>query len=512
MARWALAYLIALWFIACALSPAWAGTTGILRGRVTDSVSRAPLAGVAVSVVSPSQAAQAVSDAAGGFSFLSLAPDTYVVSLTKSGYDLATISGITVVSDQTQNLTFELRKTLRTIGQVRARSTSDVVRPGATSDVYSINAATQKAASAVGGPGGVDYGYSGLATVPGLYILQGQQGWQQLISVRGGDPGNVAVELDGIPMARSSDGGTASTLSSLGQQELQAYTGGTPASADANGLSGYINQVMRTGTYPGFATATLGLGSPVFYNKGSIEIGGATTNRDFSYFVATSAVNQDYRYCGQDNCGGNLSHFFEPLAISGSTGPSTPLVPVYNGSGPANFSPGVVYALQNTADRETIANFHFGLPHRHSDLKDDIQALYVTSEIFAKFYSSIGDLGGLSYVTNVLGRPTYTDYNYYAGQVYAPPDPSQVRMAYFPSSPTQRPFAAPLPPNLREGNTNGVAVTKLQYQHNFNASSFLRIFGYTNYSNWFINGPVSEFFNYGGQIGDFEITEHAHGF
>ena len=52
---------------------------------------------------------------------------------------------------------------------------------------------------------------------------------------------------------------------------------------------------------------------------------------------------------------------------------------------------------------------------------------------------------------------------------------------------------------------------KLQYQKNFNSTSYLRLFGYTNYSNWFISGPVSEFFNYGGQIGDFEITEHAYG-
>ena len=215
---------------------------------------------------------------------------------------------------------------LRTIGTVRARTTTDVVRPGTTSDVYSINSAKQAAATAVGGPGGVDFAYSGLATVPGLYILQGQQGWQQLISVRGGDPGDVAVELDGVPMFRASDGGTASTLSSLGQQELQAYTGGAPASADANGLSGYINQVMRTGTYPGFVDATLGAGYPTFYHKASIEFGGATPEPLFTYFFATSGVNQGYRYCGQDMCGGYTNGFFYPLQVTGKSGS------VYDGS------------------------------------------------------------------------------------------------------------------------------------------------------------------------------------
>ena len=512
MRRRAPAWLLAfatLWF---STVPALAGTTGALRGRVLDSDSRAPLAGVLVSVASPSQTARAQTDAAGNFTFLSLAPDTYLLSLSKAGYDDAAIAGVTVTADQVQNLSFDLRKALRTVGTVRSRSTSDVVRPGATSDVYSINAATQAAATAVGGPGSVDYGYSGLATVPGLYILQGQQGWEQLISVRGGDPGDVAVELDGIPMSRSSDGGTSSTLSSLGQQELQAYTGGTPASADANGLSGYINQVIRTGTYPGFVTGTLGVGGPAFYHKASIEIGGATPSRNFTYYVATSGVNQDYRYCGQDLCGGNTSHFFYPLSIAGSTGPSTPTVPVYNGTGPAYFAPGATYALSDTADRETIANLHFALPHRSGDLKDDVQLLYVTSEIFAKFYSSIGDLGGQQAVTQAIGQPTYTDINTYTGQVFAPPDPAKLTTEYFPSSPTNRAYGAPIPTDLREGNDNGIGVVKLQYQHNIDTRSYLRVLGYTNYSNWFINGPVSEYFNYGGQIADFEIDEHSYGY
>src|SRR5580692_922427 len=184
--------------------PARAGTTGQLRGRVIDAVTKAPLGGVKVSVASPSQAASATTDAGGAFTFISLSPDTYTVSLDKQGYESSVTAGISVLADQTQNLAFALQRSLRTIGTVRARTTTDVVRPGTTSDVYSINSAKQAAATAVGGPGGVDFAYSGLATVPGLYILQGQQGWQQLISVRGGDPGDVAVELDGIPMSRSS--------------------------------------------------------------------------------------------------------------------------------------------------------------------------------------------------------------------------------------------------------------------------------------------------------------------
>ncbi len=204
-------------------------------------------------------------------------------------------------------------------------------------------------------------------------------------------------------------------------------------------------------------------------------------------------------------CGGYTSGFFYPLQVTGKSGM------VYDGSSPAYFAPGATYALTTTSDRETVANLHAAIPHHHDGLRDDVQFLYVNSEIFSQFYSSINDLGGQSMVNKAIGAPTYTDYNYYTGAVFAPPDPSKTILASFPSSPTDRLPFAPIPANEREGNSNGVSVVKLQYQKNFNSNSFLRLFGYTNYSNWFITGPVSEFFDYGGQIGDFEITEHAYG-
>ena len=487
----------------CGVS-ALAGTTGQLRGRVLDAATQAPLAGVKVSMASPSQTVATETDAQGRFSFISLAPDTYTVTLSKDGYDTSSVAGVTVVSDQTQSFNFELNKTAKTLALIHVRAAAGIVHPGTTSDVYAINAATQKTASAVGGPGGVDYGYSGLATVPGVYILQGQQGWEQLISVRGGDPGDVAVELDGIPMSRSSDGGTTSTLSSLGQQELQAYTGGTPASAEANGLSGYLNQVIRTGTYPSFSTMSVGVGYPSFYHKLSYETGGATPSRSMTYYIGLSGVNQGYRYGDQNNGVGNINNFFYPLNVTGNNG-------VFDGTTPGAFSPGVANALASTTDRETIANFHFALPHRYDQSRDDVQLLYVTSEIAANFYGSVNDLGGLGLITPILGQPTWTDIDYYSGQVFAPPDPTKLTIYRFPSQPANISNGAPLDPNLREGNENGMGVAKLQYQRNFSPSTYLRTFGYILYSNWFINGPVSTFFPFGGQISDYEVNEHAWG-
>ena len=64
--------------------------------------------------------------------------------------------------------------------------------------------------------------------------------------IRGGDYAQVGYEFDGVPTNKAFDNYPANTLSSLGQQEVQIYTG-PPVNAEASGSSGFINQVVRTG-------------------------------------------------------------------------------------------------------------------------------------------------------------------------------------------------------------------------------------------------------------------------
>ncbi|MBD5635188.1 MAG: TonB-dependent receptor, partial [Candidatus Eremiobacteraeota bacterium] len=491
--------------IAPAIAPA--GTTGGLRGRVIDAATNAPLAGVVVTATSPSQSASTRTSAAGEFNFLSLSPDTYVVSAQLQGFDGASAAGVSVFADQVQTVgTFSLAKTIRTIGTVRARSSSSLVRAGTTSDVYSVNAAGAAAAAAVGGPGGLNQAYSAIATVPGANVPQGQQGWNQLVYIRGGDYSDVSNELDGIPVQRDSDYAPITTLSSLGQQEVQTYTGGTPPSAEASGLSGYINQVIKTGTYPGYETVSLGIGSPTFYHKLSVEASGATTNRNFTYYVGLGGENQDYRYSDQFN-GAGVPLFFYPLYVStGLNGQ------VYDGSGPAYFSDGQNYAIAHTSERDSIGNFHFYIPHKDGQLKDDIQLLYVTSDIQSAFYSSVQDLGGASFVGNSpIGPPYFTDQYVYDGTIYAPPNANAVAVALSPSSPTHVPFDGLIPLQARDADDHNASILKLQYQKNFSASQYLRLYGYSEYTDWFLNGPVSAYLPYGGELQDYEVHGNAFG-
>ncbi len=499
--------VIALVLFCSSLAPLYAGTTGGLQGRVLDQSTGAPLAGAVVTVTSPSQSASTRSDAGGGFSFLSLSPDTYVISTQLQGYDPVSAGGLTVQADQVQSVgTFKLAKTLKTIGRVSARTSGNLVRPGTTSDVYSVNAAGQAAAAAVGGPGGLNQAYSAIATTPGANVPQGQQGWNQLVYIRGGDYSDVANELDGIPVQRASDFAPITTLSSLGSQEVQTYTGGTPPSAEASGLSGFINQVIKTGTYPGYENLSVGVGGPSFYHKFSVEASGATNNRNFSYYVAFGGENQDYRYSDQFNGAAN-PQFFYPLQIpTGLNGQ------VYDGSGTPYFSPGQSYAIAGTSERDTLGNFHIAIPHKGGMLKDDIQLLFVTSDIQSGFYSSPRDLGGSALIAQAYGAPpSYTDQYVYNGALYAPPDPSKIGIDYSPSSPAHLAFAGPISATTRDADDHNVSILKLQYQKNFSASQYLRLFGYSEYNDWFINGPVSAYTTYGGEIQDYEVHGNAFG-
>ncbi len=201
-----------------------AGTTGGITGQVTDAATRAPLAGVLVQATAPSQVAQTLTDAAGNFRFLSLAPDTYTIAFSKSGYAALNAPGTNVFADQVQTLNIALNPALKTIAKISS-STNTLIKAGTTSDVYSVNATGAQAAASLVGPGGLSNAYGAIASIPGVAVDSGEQGWFQQVHIRGGDIDQVGYELDGIPVNRVYDNAPQTMLSSLVQQELQVYTG-----------------------------------------------------------------------------------------------------------------------------------------------------------------------------------------------------------------------------------------------------------------------------------------------
>ncbi len=581
---------------------ALAGVTGNIAGTIKDS-SGAPVAGVQVQAVSASQSSTATTDAGGHFVILSLNPDTYTVSVSKSGYQSTSYPGVVVFADQTQQVAYTMAKALRTIAHVTSQAGTSLVKSGVGSDLYSVNANQASAAAALGGGGNLNNAYSAMASVPGVQTSQGGIGWDfNAAYVRGQNSYYTGFEYDGIPINRAFDNYNAGTESSLGLQELQVYTGGGPSSVASAGTAGFINQVIKTGTFPGFATANLGISTPNYYHQAQVEIGGSTPDRTFSYYIGLLGYNQTYRFIDNTNgagygtpggiFSGNTNGFgtgygFGSLqlldlgfmCLSGTCQGVKPVCPLvtagiskfsfpaqgcwqYYSATPLRDGPFMV------SDRENVINLHMGIP-KANGLRDDVQLMWSGSALSNSGYTSPTDLGPGN------NQFVYSQYNTLARMPHCGPDaigpgltvngcnnPGQFNGTPFcgissnqfgncgqitslasafqcgvspPSAPslgcsyTYMPYAdnvaynvpfgsviaknattikapgvyiAPGTPSHTFGgpiginddsvnqNQNDAGITKLQYTYALSQSAYLRAYGYTFYSDWYLTDPA----------------------
>jgi len=500
-----------------------AGTTGTLTGVVEDASTKAPIAGVKVTVASPAQTATATTDASGRFTFLSLSPDTYLVSAEKSGYDTATLQGVTIAADTNQQITVDSTRALQTIGRTSARANSSLVKPGTTADVYSISPEVQSAAASLGGGGTQNSAFSALATVPGVFMQPNQVGYigaGSTISIRGGDYNQIGYEIDGIPVNRAYDSYPSGPTSSLGQQELQVYTGAAPANAESQGLSGFINQVIRTGTYPNTYTADLAGGFPSQYAKASIEIAGATENRNFTYYIGLGGYNQKYRIADQFNGAGLANPYGQAMGpcTAGLTIAQAPSCFVNGNFAPNGFITGAYgyFNFDQVVDRDNVVNLHFLFP-RANGLKDDLQLLGMANWIHTYYEDSQNDLGGANVVNNILGTGpyTYVDGRTYTGTLLQPLPAGAAGTAlltpyYYPFAQAHA-FGAPLPLNLEGNEDNQQGLFKIGYTHPFSDNLIAKLYAYSYWGYWSQWDPNTFFTNYYGLAGNYNVANHTKG-
>lgn len=561
---------------ACQETWTLASVTGGLSGTVVDAETSAPIAGAQVTAASPSQSSSTTTDAGGHFNFLTLAPDTYTVSVKKSGYQDTSVPGQTVFADTVQTVALRMPKALRTIAHVASTAGGALVKSGTTSDVYSINSAAQQSTSALGGGGLINQAYSAISTVPGAYVIPNQTGYYATVNIRGGDYDQVGYEFDGVPVNRSFDNYASSSASSLGNAEVQVYTGANPANSEGQGLSGFINQVIKTGTFPGYGTGSLGIGTPSFYHRAAIEVGGSTPDRLFSYYVGIAGLNQSYNYINGNN-GSEYDNWLGPVQgivgnpIRGNPNPySQPFAPgwslFYGGLGNTYFPLGPVNWPNNDASlglatiygRNTVVNFHIGIPHHNDAGRDDIQLLWSDEALKNQFYYSANDYaspfcgskgvavtGGANCMALVNGETlatltnggspsgvpygasvpvTFTNAHTWncgtsVGKTYSNTQLNALQGCVGPYSfPNGTNVGSPgnpsvIPASARDQSYNDTAITKIQYTKNFGSTAFFRVYGFTFYSDWFLNGPYNTSFCYFfcPLAPDYELNTHTRG-
>ncbi len=555
---------------------ALAATTGGIAGIVHDDTG-APIAGATVEAISPSQTATATTDARGHFVFLVLQPDTYTLTVTKDGYQTTSLAGNTVFADQTQQVVLIAPRAIKVIAHVTGTA-ANLVKPGVSGDIYNVTPAQQAAAAALGGGGNLNSAYSAIAAVPGVFLGTSEMGWDQAVVVHGENPFFTSFEVEGIPVNRAFDNYPSSTESNLGLQELQIYTGGGPSDITSNGVSGFINNVIKTGTYPGYANLTLGTASEAFWHEAELEVGGATPDRNFSYYVGISGYDQQFRFIDNNNGASYVEpgEPYQPIQGAFFTVETPSDKGVYDNCTGTQVGPPMTTGavgcemygwdlfgnVQGINDRENVINLHFGIP-RADGQRDDIQALWWDSMMQTLPYQAIDAAGpgytegqsylGFGYVNSFLtgfcenlsgtagcinsttgfGQVPYMEsYNYnlpFGTNV----DPGGVPLKpqfYGMPSVAASAFAngcagtiyttgdscfIPSDDDDYASNYNDVSALKLQWTHPFGDTSYMRIFAYSMYSDWFENDPLAavtyDIFSPFGLASDYELSTHTVG-
>ena len=503
-----------------------AGTTGNIQGKVTDQVGNA-VAGARVTVASPSQSQTVTTGPNGFYAALNLSPDTYSVTASKDGYDTSTVYGITVTADQITNADIRVRQTVKTIGHITTTATASVVNKTVTGDLYAVNAAA--ISSYNGAVGGAETLYSQnsvVGSLPGVYRAVGTgpgYGGQGQVSMRGGAYDQVGYELEGIPLNRGFDFYNGTSFNTNGLASLQVYTGGAPVD-EGRAMSGFINEIIQRGKYPGGADFTAVAGSPLFNHTVQADIYGGTPDTRFTYYVSTLATNSYINFGDRSNLA-NTS-FSVPAGDPGCGAFNNALTVLSSGL-PLNCSTsyilnqpeaqGAYAATPFNEGRDTAANLHWGLPH--NGLNDDLQALYVTGTTVATPYALYGNVGVDPYAAslNYSGDSicafttscppgsspnalTWPVGSFYTGVVGQPYDPSKVLPLTWPTSggsvvgnATTGFAGGIIPPTFADNETTQYSIAKLAYTRALTQSSFVRLTGYEMYSFWSLDQPINGF-------------------
>jgi hypothetical protein len=498
-----------------------------------------------VTATSPTTSESTTTDAQGAFAFVDLPPDTYALIASKDGYLTVEQAGVTVVADNAVSVRLVTTTQPKLLAGVQVFAKPSLLRPSTVQDVYNIRGSDQQVFNSLGGGGDLESAYSAIASLPGTFVPSGQSGWNQPVFVRGGDFTEIGYEFDGVPINRAFDHIPTMNLSDMGVAALDVYTGGAPANAESQGLSGYINQVVKQGTYPGFADLDAGIGAPAYFNKLNLEAGGATPDKRFSYYAAFGGYNQSFRYFDQNNGAGISGEFGMPFDIGGgpncftSSNPSNFAGCYANHAffqafpaGPGGFVLGPYNMGKNASlgDRENVVNFHFLVPRRNSSDHDDVQLLYDTSQITTYTYSSYSDWGGAPFWNGIdgaaggfhslipgAGYPLFASGFQYDGPLLGsvsgtPGGAIDGVVPYLFPSEDQAGIDGFVPANQRDVTENGQSIVKVEYKHTFGTNAYARVYGYDYYSNEFIHSPNGNDQFFISTSPDFELWTHTHGY
>ena len=274
--RTILSLALAIAFMLCSFVPAAAQTTtGTINGTITGQ-NGTPLSGVAVTAVSPSQRYAATTNANGFFSLTGVVPDTYQITLARTGYQNATVDGVTVTPGQAVSVTQTLSQQLANIGRTSSRSGGSAFQPQQTQDTYTVT--TDQINTVLGKSNGTNEANL-LASIPGASF--DSTGYPVL---RGGRENQEGYQFEGINYTDPFTNQFVNSLILHGASQFQVTPGAGDAST-GNAGTGAINVIAKRGTNPHFGQFEYDLYGGRSEQTGNVEYGWASPNGRLSSYT-----------------------------------------------------------------------------------------------------------------------------------------------------------------------------------------------------------------------------------
>jgi outer membrane receptor protein involved in Fe transport len=229
------ALLAAIIFVAPMI---FAGSTGKIKGVVTDAETGEPILGASVMLVGTTQGA--MSDPDGKYLITLVPPGNYVLRITSVSYNTSEISEVVVSTDLTTEINIKMQKSVTDINKViKVVATKDRIEKYVTTNQVKISRETIQAMPVQN----VDQLLQQTAGV-----VQTNQGE---IIIRGGRAGEVAYVVDGVtigdPLGGYGPSNFGLSLTSGSIQEISIIKDGFDPEY-GNALSGIVRITTQTGS------------------------------------------------------------------------------------------------------------------------------------------------------------------------------------------------------------------------------------------------------------------------
>ncbi len=223
--------ILGILLVAAIAGTAWGGTTGKIRGKITDKANGEGLVGASIVIQTTTMGAK--SDIDGEFTILNVPPGVYSVQASYVGYETVLKSNVRVTVDLTTVVDFRPESQLIPGPTIEIVVQAPLVNKSATNFVETVGADKIEQLP-------LRELRDIFATTPGVV----QQGGNYY--VRGGRLEETAFYVDGVLVNNPISGQLQLNLINNSIEEVQTQIGGMTAQY-GNAMSGLVNATTKTG-------------------------------------------------------------------------------------------------------------------------------------------------------------------------------------------------------------------------------------------------------------------------